>query len=270
MAESRYYITEDIPIRKEGFQRNLSRETEPVNQYTAAEKFKIGIINIARGAGSSFLSVVFARFLANTRHIRPAVIELGKGSIYDSLGMDKHFAGREYVEFFMALDSDDPMRGKKNLDEGINWILRTPQENNRQFSIDQLLRLVYQTQGDVLICDLSGYIGDVEPLLHHMDHILAVVDPLPSKMLEGYNLLQKLKTSERKEHIHFIINKYNQGVNRREMLEFLKIRQPVYLPLIDMELIYTAEYRCKNPFSLGEVNSRLKEPLKTIAERLRL
>lgn len=269
MAETRHYITEDIPIRKKDFQRILSRETEPVNPYIA-EKLKLGIIGISKGAGSSFLAAAFARFLANTRNLTPAVIELGKGSLYDSLGMDKHFAGRQYVEFFMALDADCLTRGKKNLDEGINWVLRTPRENNRQISADQLLRLVYQTLGDVLICDLSGSTRDEEPLLHHMDHILVVIDPLPSKMLEGYDLLQKFKTYEADDHVHFIINKYNPGVNRREMLEFLKIRRPIYLPLIETETIYTAEYNCKNPFSLGEVSSRLKEPLKTIAGRLRL
>lgn len=249
--------------------RNLSREASLSERHDEVEKLKIGIIGISTGAGAGFLSGCLARYLANTRKHRPAVIELGKGSLFDSFGMDKRFAGRTYFRFYEMLKENKSIRGMRNMDEGINWILKSPEEGKICLSFEQKLRLVSQAKGDVIICDVSGDGNPDYQLLQSMDQIVAVIDPMPSKMLEGYHTLCNLKVMEiEKGDMIYVINKMNSGVNRHQMLDFLKIRKPVFLPLISAESIYTAEYNCKIPYTLSEVKNTLQKPLEEIASGL--
>ena len=108
--------------------RILSREASQPERYTEMDKLKVGFVGISAGAGVSFLTGCMARYLANTGRHSPAVIELGSGSLYDSCGMDKRFAGRSWFRFYEALAENRSIRGVRNMDEGINWILRSPDE----------------------------------------------------------------------------------------------------------------------------------------------
>ena len=251
--------------------RILSREASAVERYPALEKLKIGVVGISEHAGASFMTGCFARYLANTRKHSPAVIELGRGSLFDSYGMDKRFAGRQYFNFYKAVENNQSIRGMKNTDEGVNWILRSPEEDKIKLTFEQKLRLESHAKGDVILCDLSGDREQEFELLQSMDQIIAVIDPLPSKMFEGFWLLRNLKAMEAdRGEIIYVINKYNRGVNRRQMLDFLKIRKPVFIPLVSTESIYTAEYNCKIPYAMSEVKNALRDPLTEIASLLNL
>ncbi len=264
--------------------RILSREAEESERYSVQEKLKIGIVGISDYAGTSFLAGCLARYLANTGKHKPAVIEFGKGTLFDSYGMDKRFAGRSYVQFYSSVAQNKSIRGLQNMDEGINWILRSPDEQNINLTFEQKLRLINHSRGDAILCDFSGnqdYGSQLNQLLLSMDQIIAVIDPMPSKMLAGHHLLCGIKEMEQNFKISeahcflkdagtiiYIINKFNEGVNRRQMLSYLKIRKPIILPLLKTELIYTAEYNCKIPYSLSEAKSMLQKPLSEIAAML--
>lgn len=246
--------------------RILSREAFQQEQYEKMDRLKIGLIGISAGAGASFLAGCLARYLANTGKHSPSVAELGKGCLFDSYGMDKRFAGRQFFHFYQALHENKRIRGMRNQDEGINWILQSPEERGIRLSFEQKLRLVNHAVGDVVLCDLSGNPDPDYELLQSMDRILAVIDPMPSKMLGGYEMLTKLKLLETEQNeMIYVINKMNEGVNRRQMLQFLNIRKPVFLPLINPECIYTAEYNCKIPYTASEAKKALQLPLGEIA-----
>ena len=250
-------------------ERILSREAAITEKYEGLEKLKIGVIGISESAGASFLTGCLARYLANTRKHSPAVVELEKGTLYDSYGMDKRFAGRSYFHFYRGLSENQSIRGKRNMDEGINWILKSPEEENIELTFEQKLRLISHAKGDIILCDLSGNAVHDYELLQSMDQIIAVIDPLPSKMLRGYDSLYRIKTFESdRGNIIYVINKLNHGVNRRQMLDFLKIKKPVLLPHINTETIYTAEYNCKIPYSMSEVKSVLHSPMEEIVSSL--
>ncbi len=250
-------------------ERNLSREASLMEKYDAMEKLKVGIVGISTGAGASFLTGCLSRHLANTRKHSPAVVELGKGSLFDSCGMDKRFAGRTYFRFYEAIRENKSIRGMRNMDEGINWILKSTEEGKISLSFEQKLRLVSHARGDIILCDGSGETDPDYPLLQSMDQIIAVIDPMPSKMLEGYHTLCNLKVMEiERGNIIYVINKMNSGVNRRQMLDFLKIRKPIFLPLVSPQSTYTAEYNCKIPYMLSEVKSTLQNPLGEIVSVL--
>lgn len=250
-------------------ERVLSREASLAEQYAAMDKLKVGVTGISSGAGASFLAGCLARFLANTGKHSPAVIELGRGSLFDSYGMDRRFAGRPYVRFFRELAENRSIRGMRNMDEGINWILRSPEESEVSLSFEQKLRLVGYAAGDVILCDLSGGADPDQKLLRSMDQIIAVIDPLPSGMLKGYQTLCCLKALETAGcSVIYVINKMNGGVNRRQMHDFLKIKNPVLIPLVNPEHVYTAEYNCKSPYSIKEVKAALQGPLGEITSAL--
>jgi MinD-like ATPase involved in chromosome partitioning or flagellar assembly len=250
-------------------ERILSREAYLQEKYAEMDKLKVGIIGISAGAGVSFLTGCIARYLANTGKHKPAVIELGGGSLYDSFGMDKRFADRSWFRFYEALAEDRSIRGVRNMDEGINWILRSPDEGAISLAYEQKLRLISHARGDVILCDLSGEENPDFELIRSLDQLIAVIDPMPSKMLEGYKTLCNIKMLDtEKEGLIFAVNKMNRGVNRRQMLDFLKVKKPVFLPLVNPENIYTAEYNCKIPYALGEVKNALQNPLGEIAAAL--
>jgi len=251
--------------------RILSREASAPERYAAMDRLKVGVVGISRGAGTSFLTCCLARYLANTGRHDPAVVELGTGCLFDSIGMDKHFAGREWFRFYEALEKYRSVRGMRNMDEGINWILKSPEEEGISLSFEQKLRLVNHATGDVVLCDLSGEAEPDDGLLRSMDQTIAVIDPIPSKMLKGYRTLCKLKQMEIEQNdMIFVINKMNRGVNRRQMQDFLRIRKSVVIPLIDPWNIYTAEYNCRIPYLLGEVKNALQAPLGEISAALLL
>jgi hypothetical protein len=261
--------TGDSADTSEGMNRILSREASLTEKYAAMDKLKVGIIGISPGAGVGFLTGCLARYLTNTRKHSPAVIELGKGSMFDSFGMDKHFTGRTWFRFYQALKENKSIRGMWNMDEGINWILKSPGEENICLTFEQKLRLISHARGDVILCDFSGEAEPDYQLLESMDQIIAVIDPMPSKMLGGYKLLCKMKVLEtEREDMIYVVNKMNRGVNRRQMLDFLKIRKPFFLPLVGPESIYTAEYNCKIPYTISEVKDALQSSLGDIASAL--
>jgi hypothetical protein len=87
-------------MAERNLERILSREASPVEQYAAMDKLKVGVTGISPGAGASFLAGCLARFLANTGKHSPAVVELGRGSLFDSYGMERRFAeGRISASF---------------------------------------------------------------------------------------------------------------------------------------------------------------------------
>lgn len=246
--------------------RILSREFEETENYSAIEKLKIGIVGISNHSGVSFLTGCLARYLANTGKHSPVVVEFGKGSLFDSYGMDKRFAGRSYFQFYATLKQNKSIRGKKNMDEGVNWLLRSPDEQKIKLTFEQNLRLVNHGKGDLILCDFSGNQVLNRQLLLNMDRIIAVIDPMPSKMLEGHHLLCCIKDMEQNGEaaVIYVINKFNIGVNRRQMLNYLNIKKPVMIPLVKSEPIYTAEYNCKIPYTLNEVKNVLQKPLTEI------
>jgi cellulose biosynthesis protein BcsQ len=246
--------------------RILSREYEETQNCIAIDKLKIGIIGISNHVGVSFLTSCLARYLANMGIHSPAVAELGRGSLFDSCGMDKRFAGRPYFQFYTALTQNKSIRGKKNMDEGVNWLLKSPSEQMIRLTFEQKLRLANHAKGDVVLCDFSGEQILNRQLLQAMDQIIVVIDPMPSKMLEGHDFLQCIKDMERNKEaaVIYVINKFNRGVNRRQMLNYLNIKNPVIIPLVKTEIIYTAEYNCKIPYTLSEVKSVLQKSLTEI------
>lgn len=235
------------------------------------EKVSVGVIGLSDHAGASFLVLNLAKAISDCGLI-PAVVELGKGSIYDAIGMEKRFTGRQFHAFHKAVLDGEKIRNRHNLDEGINWILQEPQEGYRRLSTGHMQRLINNVIGDVILCDFSGLSLQnssevfVMEVLKDMDAVIAVIDPLPSRLIPGCSLLA-LIGRELRQAI-YVINKNNKGIDRYELMRFLKLRKSLLIPIIPQEEIYSAEYRCQIPYCNAAVKKLLKEPFREIIRRI--
>ncbi len=233
----------------------------------AIDRLKIGVIALAPGAGAGFVSACLAGAFAETGRHHPAVLEIGEGRLYDSLALDKHFAGKDYFRFFKAVSDGKSIRGRSNELYGVNWIVRSPAEEGISLDLLKTMRMVNHVLGDVILCKIAD-MGEEElwRLLWEMDRILVVIDPLPSKMLAGYHRLCALRASGLP--ILYLVNKMNGGVSRRELLDYLNLKNLYYLPAIETEIIYSSEYSCRFVYNDASVKSGMEKPMKDLMQAL--
>ncbi|MDR0356859.1 MAG: hypothetical protein LBH63_00560, partial [Clostridiales Family XIII bacterium] len=194
------------------------------------------------------------------------------GFDYDRIGIDKRFAGREYVSFYSLLSKGRPIRGLANRDGGVNWALRVPGEEYERFEIVDFIRLIDNAVGDTVICDISGSFGlsldrdedrirELRKILDDMDRVCVAVDPLPSAMMADREKPELFKDYESSGgDVVYLLNKFNPGVNLREVKNFLRVRNFIEIPYFSPADIYAAEYGCNTIFSVPAVAEALSHP----------
>ena len=246
---------------------------EPV--FSLPSRVKIGVVGAARGAGASLIATSAAKALSLDKKRRVSLVEIltadnyaNKPLLYDSLGIDRRFAGREFISFYERIKNDEDLRGLTNVDERINWVLPAPEDMEKDGLLTEIeaLRLINNISGDVLLCDLpSAVLGS---LVSDMDILICVIDPLPSRLLAGESFIEEIKKLEANgKKLVWVINKYNAGINKRELAGFLRLRETAQFPLIPGELIYGAEYTCRLPASVREISLLINDSLEKILLR---
>ncbi|MBN7772879.1 hypothetical protein [Clostridium aminobutyricum] len=249
---------------------------EEAEELYAAKKSrqKIGIVGMSAGAGTSFISSSLAKHLSKEKGQRVAFVEACTDSsseryIYDSLGMDKRFAGRAFYDFYHEMKEGRSVSGLVNLDEKINWALRVPSmtgqyRDNIKIEPIEMCRIINNITADIIVCDLTTS-HDTEEIIREMDLIIFVIDPLPSKLISGYPSLCQMKNLEMKgQKIIWLVNKYNEGVNKREFNTFIKVKNYIIVPMVQQQSFYLAEYNCRIPYSVKSIAEVMTEPLEKI------
>ena len=79
------------------------------------------------------------------------------GRPYDKIGIDRRFAGRDYIPFYRLAAEGKPLQDARNIDGGVNWALRIPGEPGPAPSPVTLHRLLNNIAGDIVICDISAH-----------------------------------------------------------------------------------------------------------------
>ncbi len=243
--------------------RIIAREERHLEVAQLEEKIKIGVMGIGRGAGCTFVSTALAYMLAGEVKKNVGFVQLDgrcDHDIYDALGMDKRFAGREFIDFYEIAASHGKIRELKNIDEHINWAVIMPKQN-RKPTLGEALRLLENISCGVLICDLGSELTD-DPvqrqirseLIFSVDALVCVIDPLPSKLLGGTDELSLAKACAlKRDNVIWILNKYNDGVNAKELRAFLRLKDTQRIPYIDARHFYCAQYNCRIPISMREI-----------------
>nr|WP_315023317.1 hypothetical protein [uncultured Aminipila sp.] len=240
-------------------------------------RFKIGVTGMESAVGKSFIATALAKELSRDKEKHIAYVEISGINkltfLYDSLGMDKRFAGRTFHDFYTEIAEGRSIAGLINLDERINWALCVPQNNEkikkRKLETIELCRLINNVTADSIICDI-GQCDGVEQILKEMDVIVFVIDPLPSKLIAAYNQLCHMKKYQLEgQTIIWVVNKYNDGINKREFYDFIKIKHFIKVPVVSQAQIYLAEYNCKLPYSIKSIAESLTEPVRQIIQLLK-
>ncbi len=253
--------------------RLFLRERDELHPPLVAEKIKVGVAGMCQGAGASVIGTTLAKIASKNIKGRVKFLEIAepgrhKPMLFDSLGMDKRFAGRDFFEFYSAVSEGRPIRGKANIDEGISWALITHNDLKKFINLtkEEKIHLINNTSCDMLVCDINCNTSDSsvadqwESLVDEMDVLIFVIDPMPSRLLAGYSLFSRARALEEKgKKIIWIINKYNDGINKKECLAYLRIKTYGVIPLIQQEKFYTSEYNCRLPYHLKELNLPLAE-----------
>lgn len=246
--------------------RTVTREERHLDCIRAEEKIKIGVMGIGRGAGCTFVSTALAYLLAGESKKSVAFLQLDgryAHDVYDSLGMDKRFVMREFVDFYRIAEMGEKIRGVKNIDEHINWALTMP-ETAPAPTQAEALRLAENISCSILICDLGSEIYKNKAhfdigceLIASMDVLICVIDPMPSKLLAGRDDFFIAKQSAvKRNNVIWILNKYNDGINLKELHSFLRIKDLQKIPALDARHFYCAEYNCRIPISMKEIGDK--------------
>jgi hypothetical protein len=281
--------------------RRLTRSEPGAGLSANRVKTKYLFIGLSACAGTTTLAMAFAEYLASRATLskgreqprtradagaggaRTAFVELSDGAPpyrgfdYDRIGMDRHFAGREYISFYRLLTEGRPVKACCNADGGVNWALRIPGERLPPICSADLTRLFCDIQGDDVVGDLSGSFArahdsehrreETRRLLNAADRIIAIVDPSPSAMMadtDKFMLLRGLAANAGKP-VLYLINKMNAGVDRREMKKFLKLRDFEELKFFPPETLYAAEYDCRTLMSHNTTAQQLAEVFARLA-----
>lgn len=248
-------------------------ETAPVRK--PLEQLRVGVLGLTAGAGASLLTLCLAGHLAATTRHTITVAELYGNDLYDSLGLEKRFAGRTFTYLDDLIQEPARRRSALNVEDGINWMLQKPgpvtaaslsAEGHWNTRMEKLQYLIHSMRGEVVLFDLSGEgAGDLE-LLQQLDHTILVIDPMPSRMMQGMPLLQRVKQA--RIPLIPVVNRMNPGVMKKEMIDFLRINHPLYFPALEPDGLYQAQYHCKSPYRSPEVKKRWNEPLTQLTYRI--
>lgn len=184
--------------------------------------------------------------------------------LYSSLAMDKRFCLRgEFKDIFTDTEAGINIRNDINYDDGINWVL-VLESNKREafYGIDKtskavcqnkvitLMKIANNIRGQNIIIDYGAIQKGklLNDILSEMDQVVYVIDPMPSKLIAGYESFIKVKQWEMQGNkVTYVVNKMNNAVNKRELVNYLKIKKTIEIDAIGVEHFYEAEYRCKIP-----------------------
>ncbi|MFR7989231.1 MAG: hypothetical protein ACLU5F_01405 [Anaerovoracaceae bacterium] len=175
--------------------------------------------------------------------------------------MDKRFLNRQFIDVYQRIREGRPVRGTKNLEKGINWILPTPQncENEMELSGEEKSRLIQSARGQVCIFDIEAE-NRWDHLLSVMDMLVVVVDPLPSKLIRSSRRFKLLKQIELAGcPVVWIVNRTNRGISRRQVAGYLKTKEVTWINEFPAEWIYSDEFSCRFHWENNDIKCQLME-----------
>ena len=180
------------------------------------------------GAGSTFTTVSLARVL-NQLGIPAAVVEYPNQDpqLYSLLyGDEKAPKGYSFLMEDLVLE-EMAQRRLEWKDEHTTWIPVNPHSNKKDWSIDQIYKLIYSVKSTITLLDVSGRWQDeaVKELCKNADEILFIVDGYPMKRntpaaVQNKQILAELERSGRT--VHIIANRDIQDRRHSDREEWIR------------------------------------------------
>lgn len=240
---------------------------------------RIGIVPVSEGAGAGFVTAMAATELAALRGYGGVngeiggitVVELGQGNLFDQLCADRWFCVRQMVSYWNCVHGEGQVERILNPRCGVNWFLRTPEDHAEgDLERGRAVKLLYSLPGDVAFVDFSSVDeADMFYLMEDMEQIVAVVDPMPSKLLEGFERLYRLKLW--KKPVTWLINRWDDRVDGKELKKIIGgDRSWVSLPEIPRGFLYQEEYGNVGLIEHQQIRRMTAPGLEELLRRLKL
>lgn len=253
--------------------RLFLREKDPINKGDYVPRRKIGILGLGPGCGVTTIGTTLAKIASKKEKGRIQYLEIAtpyqnKPLIFDSMGMDRRFVNRPFIDFYKEVKECNPIGHLINSEEGIGWALITKEAANKGTHLltSESIHLINNLDYDLLFCDMElrsdprNNFFEESALLLEMSRLIIVIDALPSKLLGSYTLLKWLKSlGERGLPVSYIVNKYNKGVQKRDFFDFIKLRPDHFIPFLPPEDFYICEYNCQLPHRITGLRESLEE-----------
>lgn len=239
----------------------------------------IGVVNLSRGAGATFFTMNFACAIAE--YMKVSVVEhpLLKPYIYLSLGLNTLcFEGYvDFTSFAHLIDTGENVNEKyytHNTNKNISWIITdATKEPIESWNSTKMIRLLYTVKDSTLnIVDLGDKLFDssIVDIVEQFSMIIVIIDPMVPELINSIDNLEKIKKLQKNRsiNIQYVINKYNKGIDKSELLDFLDVKPLAYIPFIEPKYVYGAVYDGTVQYNNSNVKALLYPPFKKIIENI--
>lgn len=231
------------------------------------------MIGLSSNVGTTFIATWLAREMCS-RNYSTAFLEMGvpskgKPLMYEGLAFDERFINRGYYDYYLGIVNEDKIKKYRNIESGINWALITPEACNSSYVFNEIqyLKLIDNILGQLIVVDVSCDLNLIS--LDIFDAVVVVIDPLPSKLLPSKLKLQSLKKyNYNNNNVIWIVNKMNQGVNKKELRRFLNEKELIYIEQVALEEFYKCEYKCKFSFESKYLQEVFNDQFNQIGKKI--
>lgn len=270
------------PILMKSIKENQEATEIGEQNVTLSNVKNIGIISLSKGAGASFVTMNLAKAIASYK-VPVAVLEppLGTPYLFDTLGLAEKLneyeeGDRFYSYAHMISSGSDIERDKETIYDSIAWFIPDariePVESWDALMMLKLLNTSKKSYINIIDIGSNFHHVSIQESLDSMDLTIVVVDPFPTSVIHNEKKCHELLDLKEKGHnIIFVFNKYNKGVNRKMILDYLSIKPVASIPYISPELVYKSVFDCMIPYNNGLVKEQLEESfsflLKTIVPK---
>lgn len=200
--------------------------------------------------------------------------DTGKSSVFFEAALDRRFGDRRFTDFFKLYERNEHLGRAVNLHKGINWVVWPPlplgeDEEEREMRLAYAAALsadraaLRQFAGKMVIVDSPSF-----HCLKQYDLVVAVMDPLPSKVFAGaerYENLRKMQLDGMS--VLWVVNRNNTAVNQKKLKRFFHLSEFFSVPLIEKPIFYEAQYSQALPIELIMVQN-LQAEMEDLAESI--
>ena len=243
-----------------------------------------GITGLADGSGAGFVTMILAEELASELFEAGGLVSVyapGDRYFYRALQLDRRFPDGSFrdisklirkvekrsAEETVSGAEDDEERIAVNEDEGICSAAAC--EDSVGTDPDMRASFVNRLDGVFVLrkYTCSEFREEYRSAAQNMDVLIAVLDPLPSKMKDAEEMLALVKACG--VPVIYVVNRMTRGTESSRVLSFLETYDAVFLPCADYGTLCRCENIGVNPYRDENIRRQLMDPLCGIVDRIR-
>jgi len=249
-------------------QDNQYPETKVIKEYKFIKaKNNIAIINLSKGAGSTFITLNIA-YMLKSKNIDVAVVEVPhkemKADIYNIISDSDN----DYISLAELIASNVSDVNKKNtfVKNNIKFYVNNKKISNWDANNNMEFINYISKESTINIYDIGSQEIDenISFILNIIDVVIVIVDPIPYKLLQAEERIYPIKKlGERNINIVYALNKYIKDLNKKDIERYLDIKFSSVIPFIKPETLYASYYSNQTVYNI-EKDEIFKDSLSKI------